>query len=148
MEDAKHTFHNILQLADINGDVRFIGHLNKVLDGCESEQDDEEEIVGGDRGGSGGSGTTPLEEHACEEEEDGGGIGEGGAMGHVVGDGMAGEEVSPDDVLQPLPQQLRGLSELMCWPTSPVVARSEQRKSSRWLKCVTSWRSILLPLQR
>ncbi len=47
-----------------------------------------------------GRGFAPLENDSCDEEKGRSGVGERDAVGEVVGDGLTGNEVSPDEANQ------------------------------------------------
>ena len=59
------------------------------------QDDDDEHVVGGERRGAPGRGPAPLDGRARDEHERSGGIGQGGAVGKVLGHGLPRVEVPP-----------------------------------------------------
>ena len=65
-------------------------------EGAVHDDDDEDGVVGGECHGAHACRATPLQDDPGAEQEGGGYVGEGGAVGEVVGDCLASDEVAPD----------------------------------------------------
>ena len=63
--------------------------------GAVHDDDDEEDVVRGEGGGAEGRRAAPLQDDPGAEQEGSGGVGQGDAVGKVIGYGLTGDEVAP-----------------------------------------------------